>query len=145
MGYRGTDRSGIDPLFPFGFGLSYTTFELSGLRLSEPEAGDETLRAVCTVKNTGHRPGAEVVQLYIGDPESSVPRPVRELKGFQRVELQPGESRRVVVALSERDFSFFDAETKQWVFEPGACDVFVGSSSRNLPLSQRMVLPIRGK
>jgi beta-glucosidase len=145
MGYRGTDRSGIDPLFPFGFGLSYTTFELSGLRLSEPEAGDETLRAVCTVKNTGHRPGAEVVQLYIGDPESSVPRPVRELKGFQRVELQPGESRRVVFALSERDFSFFDAETKQWVFEPGAFDVFVGSSSRDLPLSQRMVLPIRGK
>ncbi len=143
MGYRGYDRSGKEPLFPFGFGLSYTAFELSGLQLTA-EGGD-ALRAVCTVKNTGSRFGAEVVQLYVGDPDSSVPRPVRELKGFQRVELQPGESRQVRFTLTKRDFSFFDVETRQWVFEPGAFDVFVGSSSRDLPLKQKVVLPISGK
>ena len=137
MGYRGYDAAGKTPLFPFGFGLSYTTFEFSNLELNHAAgAGDSVLIATCTVKNTGARAGVETVQLYIHDKESALPRPVRELKGFQRVELQPGESAPARFVLSKRDFSFYSSAEKEWILEPGEFEVFIGSSSRDLQLRQ---------
>jgi beta-glucosidase len=135
VGYRGFDRSKVEPLFPFGHGLSYTTFEYSGLEVS-PEAvkRDGTVDVTLKVKNTGARPGAEVVQLYVHDPESSVDRPEKELKGFRRVSLQPGETRAVSFTLDRSALSFFDPGRREWVAEPGAFEVLVGASSRDIRL-----------
>jgi beta-glucosidase len=142
MGYRGYDHNGKQPLFPFGYGLSYTTFKLSDLQLTSVGDGNDILEAGCRVANTGRRAGAEVVQLYVGNPGASVPRPVRELKGFRRVELKPGESQTVHFSLSKRDFSFYDIHSKQWVMEPGQFEVSIGSSSRNLPLKKTIGPPM---
>jgi beta-glucosidase len=135
VGYRGFDRGKVEPLFPFGHGLSYTTFEYSGLEVS-PEAvkRDGTVDVTLKVKNTGARPGAEVVQLYVHDPESSVDRPEKELKGFRRVSLQPGETRAVSFTLDRSALSFFDPGRREWVAEPGAFEVLVGASSRDIRL-----------
>jgi len=116
-------------LFPFGHGLSYTTFAYSGLRLSSPEIaiGDE-LRVEVTVKNTGPRAGAEVVQLYVRDLVGSVTRPVRELKGFEKIELEPGKSQTVEFTLTADDLSFYTAR-ERWEAESGEFAVFVGTSS----------------
>jgi len=118
------------PLFPFGFGLSYTTFEYSEPKLSAAEIGsDDTLKVEVTVTNTGSRAGTEVVQLYIRDLVGSVTRPVKELKGFQKVELQPGQSLPVTFTLQPaRDLAFFTA-AERWEAEPGAFEVLVGGSS----------------
>jgi beta-glucosidase len=135
VGYRGFDRSGVEPLFPFGHGLSYTTFEYSGLEVS-PKAvkrGD-TVDVTLRVRNSGARPGAEVVQLYVRDPESSVDRPEKELKGFRRVMLQPGETRPVSFTLDRSALSFFDPGKREWVAQPGAFEVLVGASSRDIRL-----------
>jgi beta-glucosidase len=140
-GYRHFDRTGIQPLFAFGHGLSYTTFAFESLQVERGSAGsNQPLTVRFTVRNTGERPGAEVAQLYVGQTDASVERPVRELKGFQKVDLRPGEARIVEFALSERDLSYFDVESGSWRFEPGRFGVFVGSSSRNLPLTETVVL-----
>jgi beta-glucosidase len=117
------------PLFPFGHGLSYTTFNVSEPRLAaaEIEPGGE-LSVEVTVTNTGGRAGAEVVQLYVRDLVGSVTRPVKELKGFRKVELSPGESRTVTFTLGEQDLAFYTAGGV-WEAEPGEFEVFVGSSS----------------
>jgi beta-glucosidase len=121
-----------EPLYPFGFGLSYTTFELSAPRLSAAEVSrGGTLEATATVKNTGNRPGAEVVQLYLRDLVGSVTRPVKELKGFERVTLTPGESKDVTFTLSAADLAFYTAAGR-WEAEPGDFQVFVGPNSRDL-------------
>jgi beta-glucosidase len=121
-----------EPLYPFGFGLSYTTFELSAPRLSATEMGRrETLEVTATVKNTGERPGTEVVQLYVRDLVGSVTRPVKELRGFERVALEPGESRDVTFTLSAADLAFYTA-AGTWEAEPGDFIVFVGPDSRDL-------------
>lgn len=104
-GYRWFDDQKIEPWFPFGHGLSYTTFELSSPKVTEESSG---IRIACTVKNTGSRPGAEVVQVYVAPPKSSVRRPLRELKGFARVLLQPGESRRVEITLRPSALAYYD-------------------------------------
>jgi beta-glucosidase len=135
VGYRYFDKHPqTAPLFPFGYGLSYTTFEYSKLELPKVMSGDSTATVSVTVRNSGHRKGAEVVQLYVGDPHATVDRPVRELKGFQRVELAPGESRTVSFHLDRRALSFYSTASHAWVAEAGQFDVSIGSSSRDLRL-----------
>ena len=120
-----------DPFYPFGFGLSYTSFSYSEPKLSAAEmaAGGE-LKVTTTVTNTGTRPGVEVAQLYVRDLVGSVTRPVKELKGFQKVELAPGQSREVTFTLTAADLAFYTARGK-WEAEPGAFKVFVGGNSRD--------------
>jgi beta-glucosidase len=122
------------PLFPFGFGLSYTTFEYSALRI-EPGIIDRSGTAVvrCRVKNSGRRAGDEVIQLYLRDLLATVARPVLELKGFQRVHLEPGEEREVAFSLSTAELRMLD-ERLQWVVEPGTFRIAVGASSRDIRL-----------
>ena len=136
VGYRYYDRKDMEVLFPFGYGLSYTTFAYSNLRLSAETISDtDTLTATVTVKNTGSRTGKTVVQLYVGDPESTVFRPVRELKDFAKVELQPGESRDVTFTLDKRAFAYWNEEIQDWHVESGEFTIEVGQSSRNMECS----------
>jgi beta-glucosidase len=141
VGYRGFDERGIEPLFPFGFGMSYTTFEYGGLTLSASEVRPGgTLEARVQVKNTGNRAGAEVVQLYLRDVASSLDRPDKELKGFARVELQPGQSETVRFTLAEDAMSFFDPGKDDWVAEAGEFEVLIGASSRDIRLKEKFRL-----
>lgn len=137
VGYRYYDKKDMDVLFPFGHGLSYTTFEYSGLRLSSNEITDQDiLTATVTVTNTGKRTGKTVAQLYIGfDQEGEVIRPVRELKGFEKVELEPGESKDVTFILDKRSFAYWNTQLHDWHVETGYYVVEVGHSSRNIALS----------
>lgn len=133
-GYRWYDSKGIEPLFPFGFGLSYTSFEIGEPKLSASKmAPGDVLTVTVEVTNTGDRAGAEVIQLYLSDPEARVPRPEKELKGFRRINLNPGETKTVSLTLTERDLSFWDPETKGWYAEEGDFEVRIGTSSRHLP------------
>jgi beta-glucosidase len=135
LGYRHFDRSSVKPLFPFGFGLSYATFAYSNLAISPPEGSlDQPITVSFKVKNTGGREGAEVAELYVGDSHASVRRPVKELKGFAKVALQPGETGRVTLTLDRRAFSYYDVKKKDWNAEPGAFAVLVGSSSAKIEL-----------
>jgi beta-glucosidase len=131
LGYRWFDEQQIEPRFAFGHGLSYTTFALSHLVV---DSTCDLIRVACTVKNTGSREGAEVVQVYISHPNSSVPRPPRELRGFARVSLAPGESRKVELSLRSTALAFYDESLKKWRAEAGDYQVQVGTSSRDLPL-----------
>ena len=131
VGYRHYDTRGIEPAFPFGFGLSYTTFAYANLRLSAKTMGTgDTIEVSVDVTNTGDRPGREVVQLYVRDVEASVPRPLRELKGFAKVALSPGETTTVTLPLTAMDLSFFDETTGDWKAEDGMFDIQVGPHSR---------------
>lgn len=135
VGYRGYDKNKMEPQFCFGYGLSYTTFKFGDLNISEKGTGDSrTIEVSCTVTNTGDRAGSEVAQLYVGDVECSVPRPIRELKGFSKLALKPGESKTASFTLSKDDLAFYDVNIHSWVTEPGEFKVWVGSSSRDLPL-----------
>lgn len=131
IGQRHHDRVGTPPLFPLGHGLSYAAFALSDLAL---EANGDGACARVTVTNTGEREGSEVVQAYVAPAPAPVPRPLRELKGFAKVVLAPGQSRRVTIPLPPRAFAFFDAAAREWVVEPGAYGVEVGRSAADLPL-----------
>jgi len=135
VGYRGYDQRNIEPQFCFGYGLSYTSFEYKDLVISPEKirAGDK-IAATFTVKNTGAREGAEVAQVYVRDEQARLPRPPKELKGFQKIFLKPGESKRATIELDEKALSFFDPEVKKWVAEPGRFDILVGSSSRDIRL-----------
>ncbi|WP_172200743.1 beta-glucosidase family protein [Saccharibacillus qingshengii] len=136
VGYRYYDKKRIEPLFPFGFGLSYTTFDYSDLRLGAARASaDEGLEVSVKVTNTGSIAGKEVVQLYVRDAESTVDRPERELKGFEKVELQPGETATVSFALDRRAFAYYDVEAAAWRVESGVFELGVGSSSREIRLT----------
>ncbi len=131
VGYRHYDTRRIDPAFPFGFGLSYTTFAYANLRLSsETLAAGETVEVSVDVTNTGDRRGKEIVQLYVRDVDASVPRPVRELKGFAKVDLAPGETTTVTLPLTAMDLAFFDEAANAWTAEDGAFDIQVGPHSR---------------
>jgi beta-glucosidase len=135
VGYRYYDKKKMDVLFPFGYGLSYTTFAFSDLRLSADSIKDtETLTVTAKVTNTGRRAGKAVAQLYVGDVESTPIRPVRELKGFSKVLLQPGESREVSFVLDKRSFAYWNEEIHDWHVETGDFTIEIGDSSRNLPL-----------
>jgi beta-glucosidase len=134
VGYRYYDKRDIEPLFPFGFGLSYTTFEYSQLKVSDQVKLGEPVRVSVTVKNTGQVAGKEVVQLYVHDTKSSLTRPPKELKGFEKLLLQPDESKTVNFILDQRALSFYDPYQKQWVAEPGEFEILIGSSSRDIRL-----------
>ena len=129
VGYRYYDHTGVEPLFPFGHGLSYTTFEYKKLELPSAFKPGEEVKVHLQVKNTGKVAGKEVVQLYVSDLKSSLVRPPKELKGFQKVALKPGESKTVVFTLDARAFSFYDPHRGSWVVEPGDFEILVGSSS----------------
>lgn len=133
VGYRYYDAKHIDPLFCFGHGLSYTTFEYGDLTLSAEHLGDDdTLTARVTVTNTGSRAGAEVVQLYVAAPKGAVLRPEKELRGFEKVFLQPGESKTVEFTLTRRDFAYYDMELGEWYAPEGEYKVLAASSSRDV-------------
>lgn len=134
LGYRHFDKSGIKPMFPFGFGLSYTTFQYGGLRIAPP-AADGTVAVTFDVTNTGQRAGAEIAEIYVGEKHPKVPRPAKELKGFSRVELKPGEKRSITVTLDRRAFSYYDVTAKQWTADPGEFSILVGGSSQNIALN----------
>jgi beta-glucosidase len=135
LGYRYYDQGGVKPLFPFGFGLSYTTFKYGNLSVTpQSMPASEPVTVTFDVTNTGEREGAEVAELYVSDTHSSVPRPVKELKGFARVELKPGESKKVSLTLDRRDLSYYDVTSKQWKAEPGDFGILVGSSSATIDL-----------
>ncbi|MBN1304496.1 MAG: glycoside hydrolase family 3 C-terminal domain-containing protein [Anaerolineales bacterium] len=140
LGYRWFDHMQIEPLFPFGHGLSYTTFEYSDLYVPGKFKPGENPEVRLTLKNTGDVTGQEVVQLYVGDLAASLPRPPRELKGFTKVALDPGESRQVSFSLDERAFAFYDPVKKSWVAEPGEFRIMVGSSSRDIRLVGKTIL-----
>jgi beta-glucosidase len=126
---RYRDLGSCQPLYPFGYGLSYTTFAVSNLRLSAATVGPRgRVTASVDVANTGTRAGDEVVQLYLHDPVASLSQPVRRLRGFQRVTLQPGERRTLTFPLDRRDFGFYDNQGR-FLVEPGRIDVYAGDSS----------------
>ena len=141
VGYRGFDRSATKPLFAFGYGLSYSTFAYSKLSVT-PQSGNlnEPVSVSFDVKNTGRRVAAEVTELYVGDSHASVPRPAKELKGFAKVDLKPGEARRVTLTLDRRAFSFYDVTKKDWSAEPGDFTILVGGSSDNIQLRSMFTL-----
>ena len=132
VGYRWFEAKQVAPLFPFGYGLSYTTFAYGDPKVSKTVTTDGSVTVSVPVTNTGAVAGAEVVQFYVADPESSVDRPVKELKGFDKVFLQPGETKTVSVQLTRESLSFFDAAKHAWVAEPGRFDVLVGASSADI-------------
>lgn len=136
VGYRWYEHKKIEPLFPFGHGLSYTTFEYSNITLSsDTMKGDDTLRVTFGVTNTGNVAGKESSQLYIHDVEATVPRPPKELKGFDKVSLAPGESKTIELEVNKRALSFWDVESKDWKAEPGNFNVMIGASSTDIRLS----------
>jgi beta-glucosidase len=132
VGYRHYDQRDIAPLFPFGHGLSYTTFGYGALQAPAQAPIGETVHVSLTLKNTGTRAGKEVVQIYVRDVQSSLPRPPKELKAFAKVALAAGESKTVSFALDARAFSFYDPDRRQWVTEPGKFELLAGSSSRDI-------------
>jgi beta-glucosidase len=135
VGYRHFDKANIQPLFPFGYGLSYTTFEYKNLDLSSGTlAPDGKITVRANVTNTGKRAGEEVAELYIRDLKPAIDRPVRELKGFAKVTLQPGETKGVEFILKPRDFAWFDASGHQWKSNAGDYEIEVGASSRDIRL-----------
>ncbi|HEX6624714.1 MAG TPA: glycoside hydrolase family 3 C-terminal domain-containing protein, partial [Pyrinomonadaceae bacterium] len=138
VGYRGYEKNGTAPLFPFGHGLSYTKFQYSGL--SVKPSGGATFEVSFDVKNTGAREGADVAQVYVGDTHAKVPRPAKELKGFAKVSLRPGETKRVSVRLDRRALSYYDAEGRRWRADPGDFDVLVGRSSAQIELRGKLSL-----
>jgi beta-glucosidase len=141
VGYRHFDRSETKPLFAFGYGLSYTTFAYSKLSIA-PKAGNlnEPVTVSFDVRNTGHREAAEVAEMYVGESHSSVPRPVKELKGFAKVNLKPGETKRVTLKLDRRALSFYDVKKSDWRAEVGDFTILVGGSSDNIQLHDKFTL-----
>ena len=130
VGYRWNDRERIKPLFCFGHGLSYTTFEYGKVTAEGRQMGpDGTITVSVPVKNTGSRAGAEIVQLYVSDLKSSLPRPVKELKGFRKITLQPGQEQTVSFTIDRKALSFYDDTKQDWVAEPGAFEALVGASA----------------
>ncbi len=130
VGYRWHDTKNIKPLFSFGHGLSYTTFEIGQAKADKAViTEDETITFTIPVKNTGKRAGAEVVQLYIRDVKSSLPRPLKELKGFEKIYLNPGEQKEVTITIDKSALSFFDPVKHDWVAEPGDFEALIGNSS----------------
>ena len=142
VGYRGFEERDIEPLFAFGHGLSYTTFEYSDLKLTsrEIEANASVQQASVTITNTGNRPGKEIVQLYVADPEASVARPKKELKGFAKVELQPGESTTVTFTITPEHLAFYDEIKGGWHVEAGEFRVIIGASAADVRLEESFVV-----
>lgn len=139
IGYRYYDKKEMEVLFPFGYGLSYTTFEYSDLKLDKKEMkDDEVLKVSVKVKNTGKVKGKEIVQLYVRDVKSNYIRPEKELKGFEKVELEPGEEKEVVFYLDKRAFAFYNIDIKDWYVEDGEFEILIGKSSRDIVLKDKV-------
>lgn len=136
VGYRHFEKYNIKPLFPFGYGLSYTTFELSDLKLSKSNLSiGDSLKIMLKVKNVGSRKGKEVVQLYVGAKESRIERPIKELKRFQKIELNSGEEEEISFYLTTDDLKYYDELSSSWKVEDGKYQIFIGNSSDNLSLT----------
>jgi beta-glucosidase len=141
LGYRYYEKNKVETQFPFGFGLSYTSFAFSNLTITPDSTNaGSSVTVGFDVRNTGARAGAEVSQVYVGENSPRVPRPLKELKGFSRVSLSPGESSHVEVTLDQRSMAYWDTETHGWKVDPGAFTVFVGDSSANLPLQKEFTV-----
>ena len=133
VGYRYYDKKKIAPQFPFGFGLSYTTFDYSSLSLSSQQLGpDDTLQVSIDITNTGQRTGKEIVQVYIRDPQSSLQRPEKELKAFTKVQLEPGERKTVTLSIARDALAYFDDLAGLWVAEAGEFELLVGASAQDI-------------
>lgn len=138
-GYRGYDKSKRKPMYPFGFGLSYTDFDFSGLKLSDQQITENgIINATFTVTNTGDRAGYEVAQLYIKPVHPETERPKHELKGFSKVYLEAGESKQVTIPVDARSFAHYEQSTDSWDVDPGRYKIQIGDSSNHLPLKQRV-------
>ncbi len=136
VGYRGYEKNHVQPLFPFGFGMSYTSFKFANLQVTPKSAGaDPSVTVSFDVTNAGSRKGADVAQVYVGEDKPKVERPERELKGFERVELAPGQTRHVSVPLDARSFAYWDEAGKKWAIDPGKFTVHVGDSVAATPLT----------
>ena len=141
VGYRYFDAKNVKPQFPFGFGLSYTSFSYGDCKVAV-SGKDESLQCIVSfdVTNTGKVEGKEIAELYVRDLESALPRPFKELKGFSKVSLKAGETKKVEVTLNQRAFQYYNPDKKQWVLEPGKFEILVGSSSDNILLKQQVEL-----
>jgi beta-glucosidase len=138
IGYRHYDKSGIKPLFPFGFGLSYTDFAYKNLTVSQPQP--DLVTVAFDLTNTGSRAGEEVSEIYVGDKHAPVPRPVKELKGFQKVKLNPGETKHVQVTLDRRAFSYYNVKDHQWKVAPGEFELYVARSAAQVELTGKVTM-----
>lgn len=137
VGYRYYDKKAMDVLFPFGYGLSYTNFEYSNLKISKNEIDDtEKVTVSVSIKNIGDVFGKEIVQLYISDKESSVIRPEKELKGFEKIGLEPGEEKEVTFILNKRSFAYYNVDLGDWHVESGEFEILIGKSSREIVLKE---------
>ncbi len=141
VGYRHFERNNIQPLFPFGYGLSYSSFKYNDLKLSSKEIdANDKLVVSLKLKNTSKLKGSEIVQLYVKDIKASVDRPVKELKSFKKVSLNPGEEKDVEMIIDKSALSYFDPKTKEWVAESGEFEILVGSSSQDIKLKDKFFL-----
>ena len=133
VGYRWIDKEKVKPLFSFGHGLSYTTFKMGKVIADKNEMTENgSITFTVNIRNTGKVAGAEVVQLYISDLQSSVNRPLKELKGFKKVFLQPGESKDVTITIDKSALSFYDERLHDWTAEPGEFEALVGNAADNI-------------
>jgi beta-glucosidase len=141
VGYRWYDAKKIEPLFPFGYGLSYTTFKYSGLKVvPDQDAKNPMVTVEFTLANTGKREGAEVPQVYVQEVHPSVTRPIKELKGFAKVSLQPGEKQKISIRLDRSAFAHYDPAKNGWVADQGEYKILVGGSSRDMELQGSYLL-----
>jgi beta-glucosidase len=140
VGYRGFESSGVEPAFPFGHGLGYTRFEYESLELTGGHGDGEPLDVRVRIRNSGRRPGKEVVQVYVAPESPSVPRPRHELKGFVVVRLDPDQAIDVALALENRDLAYWDVEHHRWRLEPGRYEIQVGRSSADIRLRETFEL-----
>ncbi len=140
VGYRYWTTTGKHPLYPFGYGMSYTTFGFQNLKVPAKAASGSTIPVSFDVSNTGKVAGAEVAQLYVSDPSATVNRPERELKGFAKVRLAPGETKHVTLMLNARAFSYWSVSAHKWMIDPGKFVIRVGDSSENTPLNANLIL-----
>jgi beta-glucosidase len=139
VGYRYFDKKGIEPLFPFGFGLSYTSFVYENLKIEKDKLSrDEIFSMSVEITNTGNYAGAEIVQLYVQDVECSVERPLKELKGFKKVFIEPGKKEIISFKLGYKDLTFYDEKENCWKAEKGMFKILVGSSSRDIHLEGKI-------
>ena len=133
VGYRWYESKSIEPLYSFGYGLSYTTYEYSNLVVERtPLKLGSSLNFTIDIENTGDMDGQEIVQVYVRDIEATVPRPLKELKGFEKVALKVGVKLTLEFTLVERDFAYWDTELKQWKVEPGQFEILVGTAANNI-------------
>ena len=139
VGYRGYDQKQTEALFPFGYGLSYTSFEYSNLQI-EKVSKENNVELSFNIINTGEYEGAEVAQIYVHDNVSKEIRPLKELKGFKKVFLRPGETKKVSITLDKEAFRYFSEKKSNWIFEPGDFEIWVGASSKDIKLKTKLYL-----